>query len=76
VVTQTDDSIHITQLAVVQLPNLVAGPGATCGMVQNSANVYAATYQGPQVAVVNNTSFGVSYIDQSATSVSSVTADS
>ena len=75
-VTQTYDFTTITQLAVVPLTGLVAGPGATCAMVQNPTNVYATTYQGQSVAVINKTSFAVSYVGGFGTNVSSITADS
>ena len=75
-VTQTYDYTTVTQLAVVPLTGLVAGPGATCAMVQNPTNVYATTYQGQSVAVVNKSTYAASYVGGFGTNVSAITADS
>jgi|SRR5271166_1778054 len=75
-VSPSSDTISITQVATVPLPSLVAGPGATCWMVQNPTYVYAATAQGQIVATVNKTSFAVGSIGGFGLNVTALTADS
>jgi len=74
VISPTYDTTTITQLAVVALPTLAAGPGATCATSQNPTNVYAGTYQGPNIAVINKTNFSVSSFAGSE-NLSALTAD-
>lgn len=75
-VTQTTDVISITQVAVVPLPSLAGGSGVTCYMAQNPTDVYAATNQSAQAAVINKTTFSVSQTGILQGNVSAITADS
>lgn len=75
-VTQTTDEISITKLTVVPLTNLVGGSGVTCYLAQNLTNVYAATNQSPQAAVINKSTFGVTQTGIINGNISAITADS
>lgn len=74
-VTQTDDVIMITQLAVVPLPSIVGGSGVTCYLAQNPTDVYAATNESGQAAVINKTTFSVTQTGIIEGNVSAITAD-
>ena len=70
------DTITITRVAFIPMPDLVAGPGATCWMVQNPTFVYATTKQSWTVIAVNKANFSLSYFGGFGVDVSGLTADS
>jgi hypothetical protein len=74
-VSPSNDTVHVTLLAVVPLTNLVGGAGVTCYMAGNPTNVYAATNQSTLAATVNTTTFAAGSAGAFDLNVSGITAD-
>jgi hypothetical protein len=72
-VNQSEDTISITTVASVPLPMLTGGTSVNCMMSQNPTGVFASTSQSSSGVIVNKSSYAVSQIGGS---VSSITADS
>jgi len=75
-VSQTNDTINITTIAVVPLPSLVGGTGVTCYMAQNPNYVYAGTSQSSAAVSINKATFAVNTVGLVFGNVSAITADS
>ena len=74
-VTPSNDVIQISTVAVVPLPILAGGPGATCLMAQNPTNVYTGTTQGVNLVTINKGDFTVTS-GRGTANMSALTADS
>jgi hypothetical protein len=75
-VSQTSDTITITMVAVVPLPQLVGGTGVTCYSAQNPDYVYAGTNQSTTAVAINKTNYSVSTAGDIPGTVAAITADS
>ena len=75
-VSQSDDTINVTQVSVVSAPSLTGGTGVSCMMAQNPTNVYAGTNQSSVAVSINKSSYAVSTVGGGYGFISSITADS
>lgn len=70
------DTISVTKEATVPLPNIVAGTGATCLMVQGLTNVYVGTTQSATAVRINRTTYDVTTLGTGNGTLTSMTTDS
>jgi hypothetical protein len=75
-VSQSQDTINITQVASVPLPALVGGLGVSCTLAQNPTYVFAGTNQSTTAVGINKSSYAVGNAGLFTGSVTAITADS
>ncbi len=76
VISQTFDTITLTEITTVPLPTLVGGTAVNCMLAQNPTGVYAGTSLSPAGVVVNKSTYAVTPMFAYSGYITAITADS